>query len=334
MASVDVVVPNYRYGRYLRACVTSVLDQGIDDLRVLIIDNASDDDSVDIARQLAAEDRRVQVVARSRNLGPHASFNEGIDWAEADYLLILPSDDILLPGCLRESASFLERNPGVVFTYGEAILSYGDERRSEFHTHRQPSWTVMEGGHFIDRFCRNAFFRIANSSLVVRTSAQKAAGYYRPEIPHTDDYEMWLRLACLGDVAQTGAAQSVLRRHGANQSREVDGRPCRHLAETRVAIDSFFRNEGAGLPGWEDLRTRALHSLAARAYWSGSSNICRGRMHAARELFGFAFGLRPSMALLPPLGYLLRRDDGLGRIAHVMRHAVGRAPARGACSVQ
>lgn len=56
MASVDVIIPNYEYGRFLRDCVTSVLRQNIEALRVLIIDNASTDDSVEVARALARED--------------------------------------------------------------------------------------------------------------------------------------------------------------------------------------------------------------------------------------------------------------------------------------
>ena len=46
MATVDVAIPCYQYGRFLRACVGSVLNQGIDDVRILIIDNASTDNSV------------------------------------------------------------------------------------------------------------------------------------------------------------------------------------------------------------------------------------------------------------------------------------------------
>jgi glycosyltransferase involved in cell wall biosynthesis len=74
------------------------LTQGIDDLRVLIVDNASADDSVEVARGLAEQDSRIEIVARKTNLGPHASWNDGIDWARSDYLLILCADDLLAPG--------------------------------------------------------------------------------------------------------------------------------------------------------------------------------------------------------------------------------------------
>ena len=69
MSSVDIAIPCYQYGRYLRDCVASVLSQDIDDLRILIIDNASTDNSVAIARQLAEEDARVSLLARSQNSG-------------------------------------------------------------------------------------------------------------------------------------------------------------------------------------------------------------------------------------------------------------------------
>ena len=85
MSSIDVVVPCFQYGRFLRDSVGSVLRQEISSLRVLIIDNGSTDNSLEVARQLASEDKRVQIIAHGINLGPHASFNEGIDWATGDY---------------------------------------------------------------------------------------------------------------------------------------------------------------------------------------------------------------------------------------------------------
>ena len=88
MGSIDVVVPCFQYGRFLRDSVGSVLRQEISSLRVLIIDNGSTDNSLEVARQLASEDKRIQIIAHGINLGQQASFNEGIDWARADYFMI------------------------------------------------------------------------------------------------------------------------------------------------------------------------------------------------------------------------------------------------------
>jgi glycosyltransferase involved in cell wall biosynthesis len=67
-ASVDVAIACYQYGRFLRGCVMGVLTQDIRDLRVWIIDNASTENTLEVAQQLAAEDPRVEVVARRREV--------------------------------------------------------------------------------------------------------------------------------------------------------------------------------------------------------------------------------------------------------------------------
>ena len=72
MSRVDVVIPCYNYGQFLADCVSGALDDqpGVD-VRVLIIDDASQDDSAEIARKLAAADDRIEVNGSSGQPGPH-----------------------------------------------------------------------------------------------------------------------------------------------------------------------------------------------------------------------------------------------------------------------
>jgi glycosyltransferase involved in cell wall biosynthesis len=121
MARIDVIVPCYRYAHFLRECVGSVLSQSLMDLRVLIIDDASPDDMADVAASLAAEDCRVEVLSHRVNRGHIATYNAGIDWATADYLLLLSADDVLLPGALARAVRLMDDNPEVGFTYGRVI---------------------------------------------------------------------------------------------------------------------------------------------------------------------------------------------------------------------
>ena len=126
MSGVDVLVPNYQYGHYLRGCVESILAQDLADIRVLIIDNASTDDSVEVAQQLAMEDSRVELVARRRNLGSHASFNEGIDWARSEYFMIMCADDRAAPGAFARAVGIMDRHPEVGLAYGQVHRLHGD----------------------------------------------------------------------------------------------------------------------------------------------------------------------------------------------------------------
>ncbi len=68
--AIDVVIPNFNYGRYLAACADSVLQQSGVDVRLLIIDNASTDNSREVANELAAGDARVELLLRPKISAP------------------------------------------------------------------------------------------------------------------------------------------------------------------------------------------------------------------------------------------------------------------------
>ncbi len=314
MASIDVAVPNYNYGRYLRTCVESILKQEGVSVRVLIIDNASTDDSLEVARSLAAEDCRVQLVLHQRNLGTHASFNRGIDWAEADYFLLLFSDDFLVAGALGRALEVMEKNPSVAFCYGRDVAVRGNDPVPDAGPQPDPvPFRLHSGGAFIERFCRQGVFQIPGSSVIVRTRMQKTAGYYRSTLPHSDDYELWLRLAMLGEIAELDCIQVGLRAHDANRSREFAAHQREHIRHTAAAAESFFANEGRWLEGSDDMRRLASRSLASRAYWSGMSHLARGDLQAF-GLLKQAVVMSPLAAVLPPIDYLLNRPDALRRV--------------------
>lgn len=314
MRSVDVVIPNYNYARYLPACAQSVLSQDIDRLRLLIIDNGSTDDSARVAREIAASDSRVELRLRETNLGPHSSFNEGIDWAESDYFLLLFADDFLVPGALSRAVTIMENDPGIAYTYGRDVAIRGDVDIPDIGAQpRDVPFKLHDSHAFIKRFCRLGVFQIPGPSIIIRTSVQKRAGYYRPELPHSDDYELWLRLALYGSVAELDCIQAGIRTHDANRSTEVWARQIRHIQNTADAAESFFAHEGGSMPKADVLHRLARRGLAERAYWSAVSHLLRGEPGAG-ELWKLAVRWRPATAVVPPLGYLLQRPDTIARL--------------------
>ncbi len=321
MVSVDVVVPNYNYGRYLRACVESVLDQEGVAVRVLIIDNASSDDSPHIARLLAV-DPRVELVLRSENLGTHASFNQGIDWAEADYFLLMFSDDFLAPGALKRATDAMEADRTIVFTYGRDIPVNGNAPIPRIPRQPDPPpLRLHQSRDFITRFCRLGVFQIPGPSIVVRTSVQKLVGHYREALPHSDDYEVWLRLAMHGTIGELDCIQAGIRSHDANRSTELWAHQIQHILHTAAAAESFFDHEGGQIQGSRALRRLARRGIANRAYWSGVSHLLR-RNREAIDLFKLAFRLSPLSAVIPPMRYLADRPDTFRRVRMLMERQV------------
>jgi hypothetical protein len=215
LPTVSVVIPCYRYGRFLATSVGSVLAQEGVDVRVLIIDDASPDDSAEIARALAATDDRVEVRVHAENKGHIATYNEGLlEWAEGDYSVLLSADDLLTPGALARATKVLEANPNVGFVYGHSKYWVDSEPQPEPRV--EPTGTTFwTGEEWLRIMCKLGHSVVTSPEVVVRTSVQQRIGGYRPELPHTGDVEMWMRFAVHSDVAFIkGVDQAFYRIHG------------------------------------------------------------------------------------------------------------------------
>ena len=221
MTTVSVVIPCYRYGHFLRQCVESVLSQEGIDAQILIIDDASPDDSAKVAWQLASEDPRVAFHAHEVNRGHIATYNEGIEWATGEYFLLLSADDYLLPGALKRGTDLLNCHADAVFAFGRVIelsgqISVRMELQLDGLILGNEDARILTGSEFIR--ASGAHNAVPTPTAIVRTVIQKRLGGYRPELPHAGDMEMWFRLASEGSVGVLGACQAVYRRHGSNMS--------------------------------------------------------------------------------------------------------------------
>jgi glycosyltransferase involved in cell wall biosynthesis len=322
--SIDVIIPNYQYGRFLPACIESVLSQDVENLRVIVIDNASTDDSLTVANELAARDGRIRVIAHPVNVGVVASFNEGIDEARADYFMILCSDDVLTPGSLKRAISIMEKHPALTVAQGRARVAIDDIEPIGPAPAEQPAWTIVSGLEYVEHICRRPRHRPVGF-MVVRTAAQKRAGYYDRNLPFTCDLEMLMRLAALGGVAETNAVQGVRREHKGNISSAYWQDFRLRLEAVSAAVETFLAAGGLGRNQTSRLRALARASLARDAYWSAVSHLVRAKYREAAGLFRLAFGLLPRLAILPPIGHLFRTKGVLSRAREIFVEASGRS---------
>jgi glycosyltransferase involved in cell wall biosynthesis len=270
MSSVSVVVPCYNYGHFLEECVASVLDDqdGVD-VRVLIIDDASPDDSADVAKKVAARDPRVEVVVHTANAGNIATFNEGlIEWADGDYCLLLSADDRVTPGALRRAAELLDANPGVGFVYGHALWCIEGAPLPPART-RGRGWSVWSGERWLEHRFRQAENPIISPEIVVRTSLQKRVGGYDPQLPKAGDMEMYMRLAANADVGfLRGADQAYYRVHGQNMSATVSA--LMDLRQRRSVFEFVLERYGDRLSDTRRLSDMVNRQLSREALWAAA----------------------------------------------------------------
>lgn len=218
MSSVDVVVPCYRYAHYLPMCVESILSQEGVDVRVLIVDDCSPDDTAEVGQRLAASDPRVTYVRNEVNSGLIKTANRGLfEWASADYALLLSADDALSAGALARAAALMDANPTVGFVYGLVNIIGPDARPQGAPEAPDAELIVVPGERFFQLCCKKGN-HAPSPTAVVRTRVQHEVGPYDGDFPYTSDYNMWMRFALRGDVGFVNAVQAYYREHGGQMS--------------------------------------------------------------------------------------------------------------------
>lgn len=293
-ATVSVVVPCFDYGRYLPEAVGSALDQEGVVVDVVVVDDASTDDSRAVAARLAAADSRVTVVAHAVNQGPVATFNDGLARASGEFLVRLDADDLLTPGSLARAVAVARAYPSVGLVYGHP-LHFTDARPTP--RSRVRGWTVWPGRRWLRDRCVDGYNVITSPEVLMRRSVVTAVGGQRP-LAHTHDMEMWLRLAAFADVAYVaGADQAWHRDHPASLSaREVDD--ATDFRERVAAYAELGSGVAAGVPGMADLVAAAHGAMVRQVLRACRYEVDRGRRdpERVRRLMTEALTVDPRLA--------------------------------------
>ena len=287
MSQVDVVIPCYNYAHFLRTCVESVLYQSGVDVRVLIIDDASPDNTPEVCRELVAQDSRVEFRRHSQNLGHVRTYNEGIEWARGEYMLLLSADDVLIEGSLKRAADLMDSHPEVALTYGKQIQFQSSEPLPEVPLISCPEhWEIMTSQQFIEHACKLVSNFVPTPTAIVRAKMQKKLGGYRMELPHTCDIEMWLRFGAHASVGVVNAYQAYYRKHSANMSLSYLG--VKDYRQLKAAFETLFTEYGTRIRDKERLSTLMYRTLAENICLDATVAADSGNWYESRQLQEYA----------------------------------------------
>ena len=267
------------------------MSQSGPELRVLVIDDASPDNTEEVAKELVRSDSRVDYCKHTSNQGLIATANEGIGWASADYMLLLSADDYLLPDALSRSVDLMDSHPSVAFTFGGAVALNQRGERLRFGIGAKPKTRILSGLEFVA--LNRAKNIVPSPTAVVRTSLQQRLGGYLADLPHTSDMEMWLRLAAHGDIGVIAAEQAVYRVHSDNMSNGYP--PEQDLLQRKAAIEHFLNNSAARLTNPDDLRGWLARQLALDTIKFASIAFNEGAMESSARLSQLALHIDPTV---------------------------------------
>ncbi len=269
LLAVSVVVPNYNYARYLPARLGSIFAQTYPVREVILLDDASTDDSVAIARQTAAAwGRTLRILRRARNSGTVAGqWQRAATVARGDFVWIAEADDDCAPALLEMLAGAIAAVPEATFGFCDSRAIDGDGRlmsesyRAEYSASAGVGALGADAVFPAEDFARRCLAErnlIFNASAVLwRRSALRAAlDGARADLARLRlacDWRLYLEALTMsgaGPVVYVAAALNQHRRHGESTSRRLD--TARHLEEIRA----LHRLAAQRLPGDALLRQR------------------------------------------------------------------------------
>lgn len=192
---VSILVPTYNGARFLRQAIDSILAQTYADLEVILLDDASTDETAEIA---AAYADRVQYVRQPANLGIYANVNDGLGRARGEFVATYHADDIYLPTIVEAQVAYFEAHPEVGAVFCSDI--FVDAEGREYGRLALPR-EVRGEQPLAHATVVNALLRYKNRFLVcptamVRASVYREVGRYdQSRFRNTADLEMWLRIS-------------------------------------------------------------------------------------------------------------------------------------------
>jgi glycosyltransferase involved in cell wall biosynthesis len=217
---VTVLVAVANGERYVRQAVDSVLRQGMTDLELLVVDDASTDATPEILE--AVEDERLRVFRHEERRGLAGSLNRGLDEARGRYLARMDADDVALPQWLTRSLELLGRGASVGFV-GSGVLDVDlGGRPGRLHVH--------EGGRASMRWRALFSAPVFHDTVVLERDLLERNGLrYDTAFGESEDYDLWARLLAVteGDAVE---APLVLHRLHAGQASRLRGGLQRSLA--------------------------------------------------------------------------------------------------------
>lgn len=174
--TLSVVVPNYNHGRYLEAALLRHLRQTAPPLEVIVIDDASTDDSCAIIERVAAEHPTLRLVRLPRNVGVNAASNRGLEEARGEYVCFSAVDDVVGPDFAERSLELLARHPASAFCFSDAAETMSDSGFVQPLPFRLSPTPAFLSPQRIERLLRRNFFSFPGHAVVYRRQAIRAMG--------------------------------------------------------------------------------------------------------------------------------------------------------------
>ena len=221
MKKVTVITPTYNRASYLDETIQSVLSQAYPDIEYIILDDGSTDNTKEVVSKYNVK------YTRHENIGESRTVNKGFVMADSDIVVILNSDDLLLPGAISKGMAFIRDHPGIIVAYPDFNIIDQHSKITGHHRTKEYDYLYMLRNHI----CLPSVGTFIKRNPVLRN----------PQYTYVADYDYWLRLGLHGRFARIPETLACWRVH----SEGASGNKGESLSDEHVyVIKKYYSSAG------------------------------------------------------------------------------------------
>lgn len=253
---VTFIVPCYKLAHLLPECISSILSQTYEDFEILIMDDASPDNTPEVAQSFV--DPRLKYIRNNPNLGHLKNYNKGIQLARGEYIWLISADDRLRsPSVLERYVHLMDSHPkvGYVFCRGfslengreTSIVKWGDCGNQD---------AIWHGRRFLASLLESN--RVIAASGMVRKECYEKLTLFPLDLPYAGDWYLWCTFAFYYDVGYFAEPMVSYRLHELSMTNNLSRR---HRIEDNLAVRWRMKRLAQG-DGETKLVRKCIDSLA------------------------------------------------------------------------
>ena len=228
---VSIICLCYNQAQFVKQALDSVLAQSYTNIELIIVDDASPDNSQEVIQHWIDNKGEVTFLPFKENVGNTRAFNQGLKLASGQYVIDLSGDDLLCPNRVEAQVAFFEKqksNVGVIYS----DVEYIDEQGQSLHTHFSESNRKAYIGDVFEKLIDTYF--VPPPSMMMRMEVLKALDGYDEELAY-EDFDFWIRSSRNWAYAFQSDALTKVRQTKGSHSTQYGAKYDRQLRST-VAI--------------------------------------------------------------------------------------------------
>jgi len=224
---VSIITPVYNTEKYLEEAIRSVLRQNYSNFELIIIfDDGSTDNSLNIAREFARQDKRVTVITLKENRGFAVARNEGLRRAKGEFITCMDSDDIMLPDAIKTRVEFLNSHPEVDLVFGKihkVIDKEGNPIENAFSEEIEQFNRKKKDNKFYEKVKKLELWVLGvDVTSIFRRKLLFQTGYYEESLLASADKDFFFRIFRRSNPAFVPEPIILYRLHESNLSGMLD----------------------------------------------------------------------------------------------------------------